>query len=194
MFRHQGPEYFGDRDEGDEALAREEEELARRGERSLLYVFRSPFDAETLGLDWEASVTKTARILSLPDATSLPYPTASKRVPAPTDAKPEAESKSKSKTPAKSKSKRKVAAEKDDVDGGYGAKKSKTDGDGVIDGGGIAVVETDHTLTEHAAIAATFFGVLDPESLRMPRVPTAEEMERVLLEVRKKALRDEYGV
>jgi pre-mRNA-splicing factor ISY1 len=33
MFRNQGPGYFGDNDEGDAALAEEEEELARQGER-----------------------------------------------------------------------------------------------------------------------------------------------------------------
>jgi pre-mRNA-splicing factor ISY1 len=31
MFRHQGPEYYGDLDEMDEKLAQEEEELAREG-------------------------------------------------------------------------------------------------------------------------------------------------------------------
>jgi pre-mRNA-splicing factor ISY1 len=32
MFRHQGPEYYGDVDEMDAKLAQEEDELARRGE------------------------------------------------------------------------------------------------------------------------------------------------------------------
>jgi hypothetical protein len=31
MFRNNGPEYFGDNDEGDEALLAEEEEAARLG-------------------------------------------------------------------------------------------------------------------------------------------------------------------
>jgi hypothetical protein len=31
MFRHQGPEYYGDVDEMDAKLAQEEDELARRG-------------------------------------------------------------------------------------------------------------------------------------------------------------------
>ena len=52
----------------------------------------------------------------------------------------------------------------------------------------------DETARQAAAIAARFFGVLDPESLRMPVIPTTEQMGEVLLEVRKKALREEYGV
>ena len=115
-------------------------------------------------------------------------------MPAPIDAKLEAEPKSKTKSKAKTKIKRKAAAENDDVDGQSAAKKSKIDGEGVIDGGDVTMDETDSTLAQHAAMAATFFGVLDPESLKMPKVPTAEEMGKVLLEVRKKALRDEYGV
>ena len=45
-----------------------------------------------------------------------------------------------------------------------------------------------------AAISASFGGVLDADSLKMPVVPTREQMGEILLEVRKKALREEYGV
>jgi pre-mRNA-splicing factor ISY1 len=41
MFRNQGPEYYGDFDEADEALAKEEEEASKAGESStLLYLSR----------------------------------------------------------------------------------------------------------------------------------------------------------
>jgi pre-mRNA-splicing factor ISY1 len=36
--------------------------------------------------------------------------------------------------------------------------------------------------------------MLDPESLKHPTLPSVDEMSKVLLEVRKNALRAEYGV
>ena len=42
MYRNQGPEYYGDLDETDEALVAEEEELARQG--GLETVFQGPRD------------------------------------------------------------------------------------------------------------------------------------------------------
>lgn len=45
-----------------------------------------------------------------------------------------------------------------------------------------------------AAQAANFLGMLDPRSLEHPVMPSVEEMGRVLLEVRKNALRAEYGI
>ncbi|EIW73494.1 hypothetical protein TREMEDRAFT_24766, partial [Tremella mesenterica DSM 1558] len=52
----------------------------------------------------------------------------------------------------------------------------------------------DPVTSTQLAMAANFLNVLDPESLKAPVLPTVEEMGNVLLEVRKKALRDEYGV
>lgn len=40
----------------------------------------------------------------------------------------------------------------------------------------------------------SFFGVLDQESMQWPQQPTKAEMEKILLDVRKKALLAEYGV
>lgn len=44
------------------------------------------------------------------------------------------------------------------------------------------------------ALARSFLGMLDPKSLEPPVMPTPEEMAKVLLDVRKRALREEYGV
>lgn len=44
------------------------------------------------------------------------------------------------------------------------------------------------------AMARSFLGMLDPESLKAPSLPTTDEMGKILLEVRKRALREEYGV
>lgn len=40
----------------------------------------------------------------------------------------------------------------------------------------------------------SFFGVLDQESMQWPQQSTKAEMEKILLDVRKKALLAEYGV
>lgn len=44
------------------------------------------------------------------------------------------------------------------------------------------------------AQARSFLGMLDPESLKHPVMPTPAEMGQVLLDARKRALREEYGV
>jgi pre-mRNA-splicing factor ISY1 len=79
------------------------------------------------------------------------------------------------------------------------AKKAKTtnNGESAEDGGAAVVPVVDPAAAaaaRQAAVAASFLSVLDPESLKMPTMPTTEEMGKVLLEVRKKALREEYGV
>ena len=43
-------------------------------------------------------------------------------------------------------------------------------------------------------LSHAFLSMLDPESLKHPVMPTPEEMSKVLLEVRKNAIRAEYGV
>lgn len=50
------------------------------------------------------------------------------------------------------------------------------------------------TMARQAAIAASFLNVLDPESLKQPKLPTRDEMAQILLDARKKALMEEYGV
>ena len=40
----------------------------------------------------------------------------------------------------------------------------------------------------------SFFGVLDQQSMQWPQQPTKAEMEKILLDIRKKALLAEYGV
>lgn len=45
-----------------------------------------------------------------------------------------------------------------------------------------------------AAAIASFFGVLDQASMEPPKQPTKEELEVILLDVRKRSLLAEYGV
>jgi len=190
MFRNQGADYYGDTDEVDAGLAEEEDALARE--------------------DWEAMVAQTASTLSLPEDTSVPYPSSSSSktpLAAPGPAEQPAP------TPAKSKRKKRNAPAASEpevetngngngaVDGeegeeAEGAKKAKLDGEvtntvqpAEMDASVVAAAQA-----RQAALAASFLGMLDPESLKHPVLPTVEEMGKVLLEVRKNALRAEYGV
>jgi len=47
-------------------------------------------------------------------------------------------------------------------------------------------------IAAHARSAAAYMPFLEPDSLMAPKLPTKEEMENVLLELRKRALVDEY--
>ena len=53
-------------------------------------------------------------------------------------------------------------------------------------------VSGDSPAAAHARAAAAYIPFLTPEMLMPPKMPTTEEMERVLLDLRKKALVDEY--
>ena len=53
-------------------------------------------------------------------------------------------------------------------------------------------VNEDSPAVAHARAAAAYIPFLTPEMLMPPKMPTAEEMEKVLLDLRKKALVEEY--
>jgi len=53
-------------------------------------------------------------------------------------------------------------------------------------------VDEDSPAVAHARAAAAYIPFLAPEMLMPPKMPTAEEMEKVLLDLRKKALVEEY--
>lgn len=50
----------------------------------------------------------------------------------------------------------------------------------------------DSPTVAHARAAAAYIPFLTPEMLMPPKMPTSEEMEQVLLDLRKKALVEEY--
>lgn len=148
-------------------------------------ILRSCVCKQAKKIDWDEAVKATSAALQLPETTTLPYPIPSKSAPEPVT-EPESEPEPKTK---RGKSKRKASTSQPEP------KKSKTDTDGDV-----AMDEKDDTdpaveaAKKQAAIAATFFSVLDVESLKMPTMPSAEEMSKVLLDVRKRALMEEYGV
>ena len=53
-------------------------------------------------------------------------------------------------------------------------------------------LSTDAAMETHARRTAAYIPVLSPEILMPPKLPTREEMEQFLLELRKKALVEEY--
>lgn len=178
----------------DGSLLKEEEELARQGQFNSAYGLQS-IQADCA--DWEEAIAETAKILSLSETPSIPFPSASQpsTSAAAAGSAAAAEEPAAKKGKGRGKSKRKAEADEPEADEEAEAKKAKVVEGGETDGqAGAELTATDEATKQAALAAAAFFGLFDPASLRMPEVPTKEQMADVLLEVRKKALREEYGV
>lgn len=210
MFRHQGPDYYGDEDELDKELIDSEDVQAREG---MLSIICDNFLEQKLinlicAIGWEDQARKSASALGISDETILPrYPVSiSSKLPdasvGPTQVQENEEASQKSEEALKGtgNSKRKSRGLNDLEEGGQkeeqeDAKKSKTDTSVAINN----VIEGQNVTSEAAvaaaqAQAAAFLGVLDAESLKFPTMPSKDEMAKVLLDVRKQALKEEYGV
>ncbi|TYJ58582.1 hypothetical protein B9479_000792 [Cryptococcus floricola] len=133
--------------------------------------------------EWNEQAREAAELLGITDETSLPaYPV---KLPSTSGESEKAPPATKGKkAAANGKSKRKAGVEEEEE-----AKKSK--GDEVSEEGQSAPAVQDAVAQ---AAAAGYLGVLDADSIKFPTLPDKEEMAKVLLEVRKQALRDEYGV
>lgn len=156
---------------------------------------------------WEYQARKLTSSLGISDESLLPrYPISmSSKSPDPSvgptqlQGNEEAPPKSGEAVKGTGKSKRKSRGVNDLEDGVQKeqeeAKKSKTDTsfatNNVVEGQNIA---SETPVAAAQAQAAAFLGVLDAESLKFPTMPSKDEMAQVLLDVRKQALRDEYGV
>lgn len=85
-------------------------------------------------------------------------------------------------------SKRKASDQDEDVEmADESSKKSKGED-------GTPASSAPEISAEVQAAAASFMSIFDPASLVTPSLPTREEMASALLDVRKKALMEEYGV
>ncbi|WWC62690.1 uncharacterized protein I303_105287 [Kwoniella dejecticola CBS 10117] len=182
MFRHQGPSYYGDEDEMDATLAEEEDELAKQ--------------------EWEAAALASAKLLDVASSSDIPsYPIASTSSSSSTAAAvPQASSSSSSskrKAPVNDKDAEAAEADEEEEDSTKKAKTS-TEANGSDSNGNTVPVlppkSIDEAMKSVQSTLSSFLNVLDPQSLQFPTMPNTSEMEGVLLEVRKKALRDEYGV
>lgn len=208
MFRHQGPDYYGDEDELDKELIDSEDAEAREGTLSIIFMFLLQKIIRLIcTIAWEYQARKLTSSLGISDESLLPhYPISmSSKLPDPSvgptqlQGNEEAPPKSGEAVKGTGKSKRKSRGVNDVEDGVQKereeAKKSKTDTsfatNNVVEGQNIA---SETPVAAAQAQAAAFLGVLDAESLKFPAMPSKDEMAKVLLDVRKQALRDEYGV
>jgi pre-mRNA-splicing factor ISY1 len=137
-FRYHGDDYYGNVDEVDAELVKEEEEMEVEGKWPA-NSRRSRSVCWLVDADWDAAFARIAELLSLPEDA----------MPPPVPAKASADVK-----------------EGEDVEMGDGSATKQT----------------------------SFFGVLDQQSMQWPQQPTKAEMEKILLDIRKKALLAEYGV
>ncbi|KAI0717514.1 Isy1-domain-containing protein [Cerioporus squamosus] len=166
-FQNQGPAYFGDLDETD-------------AEGKLL-----EFEMHAEEEEWEDAYNHLRTVLGLP--TDEPVP------PIPRPAKQHvAISVTDVSQAGPPEPKRKAPDEDGDVEMAADsevAKRAKTDG---ASPSPPSEASTEEAMLAHAKRTAAFIPILSPEILMPPKLPTREEMEAYLLELRKKALVEEY--
>ncbi|KAF9001138.1 Isy1-domain-containing protein [Cyathus striatus] len=167
-FMNQGPAYYGDLDEVDGKLL----EYERKAEEE----------------EWEESVANVRESLNL--SADTPVPTIPKQS---LTAEPTAPAQLSLAVTTSSKRK---ATEQDGEDitmeSADEAKRAKTAGDSVVPAiAENAGAEAD-TVYLHAQAAASFIPFLQTEHLLPPKLPSREEMEEVILTLRKKSLVEEY--
>ncbi|TDL27912.1 Isy1-like splicing factor [Rickenella mellea] len=162
-FTSQGPAYFGDLDEQDEALLTYERQAEEK--------------------EWEDAYHRLRNSLGQPE--DDPIPKMPRREPHSTlDA---------AHPPPSTDAKRKAPNEDGDEDTEMpdeANKRTKNDA-APSSNGTVAVVDSD-VMANSARAAAAFIPFLSPEDLLPPKLPTRDEMEGVLLGLRKKALVEEY--
>ncbi|KAI5119465.1 hypothetical protein M0805_007199 [Coniferiporia weirii] len=168
-FASQGPGYYGDLDEQDGSLLK--------------------YEKETEEEDWEEAYSNVREALDLPDNEPIP--------PIPGRGKLET-----TQTPQQlngsADAKRKVSDDDHEMSeategGAELVKRTKTDGALQVRGAkGDGVEDDGDTALQSARAAAAFIPFLSASDLLPPKLPTKEEMEGVLLGLRKKALVEEY--
>ncbi|KAF5325347.1 hypothetical protein D9619_010109 [Psilocybe cf. subviscida] len=161
-FMNQGPSYYGDLDEADGSLLKYEQEAEDE--------------------DWDEAFLSLREALGLPQDTpapKIPRPEHSLQVTSTTAGQPPS-------------SKRKAASGDEDVEMDSGGDETKRSRTTVVAKAGSAAPEPSDASRIHAQAAAAYIPFLDVEDLLPPKLPSHEEMEGVLLALRKKALVEEY--
>ncbi|KAI9433074.1 pre-mRNA-splicing factor ISY1 [Lactarius indigo] len=170
-YTNQGPAYFGDLDELDGELLKYEEAAEQAGWEQAHANLR-----EVLGLPDDAPVPKIPRGASVPSSNAPPPDGPPSAVP---DGKRKARDDGSDGTPV---------PESD----GELAKRSKPGSLAPPPPPDATQADVAATTLAHARAAAAHIPFLSVESLLPPKMPTKEEMEGVLLELRKRALVEEY--
>ncbi|KAH7928977.1 pre-mRNA-splicing factor ISY1 [Leucogyrophana mollusca] len=170
-FMNQGPAYFGDLDEVDGKLLSYEQEAEEE--------------------EWKDAYANLRETLNLPaDEPIPPMPRAGGTSSKPSLAGvPPAASAATAKRKASDQDVDMANAEADSTEP---TKRSKSDSRPTGNGAAGEPTSVSHSQIEHAQAAAAYIPFLSPENLLPPRLPSREEMEGVLLNLRKQALVQEY--
>lgn len=170
-FQNQGPAYFGDLDEVDGKLLdfemHAEDEEWQDAYSHLRTVLGLPVDEPIPPIPRPAKTTAT---ITITDASSTE--------PSPPDTKRKASDGDVDMAPA------------DGADDH--AKRQRTDAPTQTGAGANAELSPQEAAMTAARATAAFISFLSPENLLPPKMPTREEMEQFLLDLRKKALVEEY--
>ncbi|KAL5514610.1 hypothetical protein ACEPAG_1926 [Sanghuangporus baumii] len=171
-FTGQGPAYYGDLDEKDGELLKYEREQEED--------------------EWEEAYSNVRAVLSIPDdEPGPPIPGRDKPIPSPINAVDAPQDSTKRKTPDADTDVQMAPPTTDSSDSD-GTKKSKTS-NGVAPSTAPAPSDSSQAAAlQSAQLAAAFIPFLAPEDLLPPKLPSKEEMENVLLELKKKKLVEEY--
>ena len=183
-FMNQGPAYYGDLDEADGKLLTYEREAEEEGKVFVLYVKAGNLISQFQPSDWEESFINVREVFDLPPDTQV--------LELPRVAATQAASRELLPSGPSSSAKRKTADQDGDVEMSSGtedSKRVKTISDLAVEHPSTSNVDTARI---HAQAAAAYIPFLDVEYLLPPKLPTHDEMEGVLLALRKEALLEEY--
>ncbi|KAL0063647.1 NineTeen Complex (NTC) component [Marasmius tenuissimus] len=166
-FMNQGPAYYGDLDEAEDDLLK--------------------YERSAEGEEWEEAFTTIREALGLPDDAPIPpIPRSEGTKPADYDG---TTTNSQQPQPKRKAPDPDGAAEATQQSANDEAKRAKTATATTVTAGTIAASDP---AVAHAQAAAAYISFLDPEMLMPPKMPTRQEMEDILLDLRKKALVEEY--
>lgn len=193
-FTNQGPTYFGDLDESDGTLLEYEQEAEDEGMSESSFRKSRTRRTQCHFSDWEEAYTNLKAALGLPAESPIP------KISRPNhDGMTTSISSASALTTPPNQGKRKAPDPDGDINmtgptEDASSKRSKTPAQ-MLESSNNGPFSTDaisEPQMEHARAAAAFITFLTPENLLPPKLPTREEMEHVLLNLRKKALVEEY--
>ncbi|KAF8153321.1 Isy1-like splicing factor [Crassisporium funariophilum] len=171
-FMNQGPAYYGDLDEADGKLLAYEREAEEDG-MSLIY--------------WEEAFINVREALGLPPDTPIA------KLPRPETSTQSASAESQHPPPSSSKRKNEDLDGDVDMDSATDDPKRPKVASAATAGKSVSEPSSDANAARiHAQAAAAYIPFLEVEHLLPPKLPTHDEMEGVLLALRKKALVEEY--
>jgi pre-mRNA-splicing factor ISY1 len=181
-YLNQGPVYYGDLDDNDQNLLHYERQAEVEGTFTIFQMRHQQF-LTYCWLDWEETWNNVCATLELSSDAPVP-PIPGQASAQPSHSQPQL---------SQNITKRKTADDGSDIemDGSRDeSKRTKTEGDLIS-----PVAQTPATKDPaflHAQTAASFIPFLETQHLLPPKMPSREEMESVLLQLRKESLVEEY--